>query len=170
MRRRTKRIWLVVWVLHARSLSPRPIRQFRHNATAYIFTLSLFSLTCNQSAIRSNQKIARKRLRSDATLGSFPDRLISTSSSPPPPSYPLLLPSTTRPYIHKAAADAHSIARAAPNAPAGVDAVDDSLDVAADKTSATAKRDFHELLPSSIKIRWVLGDIIFVNEIYLYLL
>ena len=48
-----------------------------------------------------------------------------------------------------------------------VDAVDDdSLDFAADKTSATkARRDFHELLPPSIKSRWVLGDIIFVIEI-----
>ena len=152
----------VVRVLHASSL----------RSTLHPYPLSLFSLTCNQSAIRSNQKIARKRRRSDTTplLVSFSNRLISASSSPPPPPPPpsFLLSTTTPPYIHKAAADAHNIARAAPKAPAGVvDAVDDdSLDFAADKTSATkARRDFHELLPPSIKSRWVLGDIIFVIEI-----
>jgi hypothetical protein len=150
--------------------------------TPPVSSLFLFSLTCNQSAIRSSQKIARKRRRSDATppLGSFPNRLISASSSPPPPPPPpsfLLLSTTPPPHIHKAATDAHNIARAAPNAPAGGDAVvgdDGSLDVAADKTLATkARRDFHELsLLSSIKSRWtVLGDIIFVViEIIYYVL
>ena len=149
--------------------------------TPPVSSLFLFSLTCNQSAIRSSQKIARKRRRSDATppLGSFPNRLISASSSPPPPPPPsfLLLSTTPPPHIHKAATDAHNIARAAPNAPAGGDAFvgdDGSLDVAADKTLATkARRDFHELLLlSSIKLRWtVLGDIIFVViEIIYYVL
>ena len=148
--------------------------------TPPVSSLFLFSLTCNQSAIRSSQKIARKRRRSDAIppLESFPNRLISASSTPPPPppSFLLLL-TTPPPHTHKAAADAHNIARAAPNAPAGGDAVvgdDGSLDVAADKTLATkARRDFHGLLIlSSIKLRWtVLGDIIFVViEIIYYVL